>query len=776
MDMGLNRKQRRAQGKTVSTPQSSSSSNLKLILEAGIRHHQAGQLAEAERFYRQVLAADAQHADALHLLGVIAYQVGQNGIAVEIISNAIKINPTVAIYHSNLGNALKNLGRLDESVAACNNAIRIKADYAEAHSNLGNALQALGRLDDAVAAYNNAIRLKPDDAEAHSNLGSALQGLGRFDDAVAACNNAIRFKPDFAVAHYNRAKALKALGCLDEAVAAYNNAIRFKPDLAEAHSNLGSALKELGRLDEAVVAYNTAIRFKPDYAEVYSNLGNALQELGRFDDALAACNNAIRLKPDFAEAHTNLGNTLQKLARLGAAVDAYNTAIRFKPDVAETYSNLGAALKELGRLDEAVSAYDTAIRLKADFTEAHANRGIALHELGRFDEALASYERAASLPGTAAEQALVHRAILFMEHGQAAQAEAAFTHAVKVFPRSAAAWFNRADFTRFTAGDPAIAAMQALLASSAAPSQSDQMLLHFALGKAFLDIGESDHAFAHLDQGNRMKRALIAYDADATSRYMEGIAAVFTPALLERLAGQGATSSRPIFVLGMPRSGTTLVEQILASHPEIHAAGEMSHIQNLVDRMGDFPAAIATIALEPLGDAYLKAIEPLGQGRRHVVDKMLANFPYAGLIRLILPEARIIHCRRDPVDTCLSCYSKLFAKEMVFSYDQAELGRFHRDYQTLTAHWRAVLPATHFLEIDYEAVVADLESEARRMLDFLGLPWNPACLEFHRTDRPVRTASVNQVRKPIYRSSAGRWRQHAQNLRPLLDALAIEPA
>jgi hypothetical protein len=273
-----------------------------------------------------------------------------------------------------------------------------------------------------------------------------------------------------------------------------------------------------------------------------------------------------------------------------------------------------------------------------------------------------------------------------------------------------------------------------------------------------------------------MKRAELAYDADATSRWMADIAANFTPALLERLGQSKAGSSRPIFVVGMPRSGTSLVEQILASHPAIHGAGELSHIQKLANLLGDFPASIAEAApadLASLGISYLEAIAPLGAGQRHVVDKMPANIFYAGLIRLILPEARIIHCRRDPVDTCLSCYSKLFTKGQLFSYDQAELGRYHRDYQSLAAHWRAVLPATHFYEVDYEAVVADLESEARRMLDFLGLPWDPACLEFYRTERPVRTASVNQVRQPLYRSSAGRWRRHEQNLQRLLDALGV---
>jgi hypothetical protein len=233
-----------------------------------------------------------------------------------------------------------------------------------------------------------------------------------------------------------------------------------------------------------------------------------------------------------------------------------------------------------------------------------------------------------------------------------------------------------------------------------------------------------------------------------------------------------------VFVVGMPRSGTTLVEQILASHGAVFGAGELQHVQTLVTGLGDFPASVPRLApdqLQAFGQRYLDTVTPLARGKIRLVDKMPVNFVYAGLIRLILPEARIIHCRRDPVDTCLSCYSKLFTAEQSFSYDQTEIGQFHRDYQKITAHWRAVLPATHFLEVDYEAVVEDVEAQARRMLAFLELEWDPACLDFHLTKRPVKTASVNQVRQPVYKSSAGRWRQHAAQLAPLLAALEITP-
>jgi hypothetical protein len=260
---------------------------------------------------------------------------------------------------------------------------------------------------------------------------------------------------------------------------------------------------------------------------------------------------------------------------------------------------------------------------------------------------------------------------------------------------------------------------------------------------------------------------------------MVSMAEIFSPTLLNAKANMGARSNLPVFVVGMPRSGTTLVEQILASHPMVYGSGELKRLHTLVEGIEGFPNAardLPATQLRALGEAYLAFVKPMASGRRHVVDKMPSNFLLAGMIRLILPDAHIIHCRRNPVDTCLSCYTKLFAGEQAFAYDHAELGRFHRAYQALMAHWRSILPPSHFLEVDYEAVVDDVEREAQRLLNYLGLPWDKAVLSFHETDRPVRTASVNQVREPIYRTSAGRWRQHAAHLQPLLTALGVRSA
>jgi tetratricopeptide (TPR) repeat protein len=275
------------------------------IFADGLRHHQAGRLQDAERFYRQALAVDVRHADSLHLLGVVAHQTGRHAVAVELIGQAIGINANSAPFHSNLGLALKALGRPEEAVAAYVTALRLKPDYPEALSNLGHVLVELKRLDEACAAYAAALRLRPEDAETCFCLGNVLKDLERLDEALAAYAAATRLRPDYAEAYSNLGTVLKELDRLDESLAAYAAALRLQPGYAELHSNLGNVLKELGRLDEAVDAYRTALRLRPDFAKAHSNLGNALAALGRLDEAAAACAAALRFEPDYAEGHFN---------------------------------------------------------------------------------------------------------------------------------------------------------------------------------------------------------------------------------------------------------------------------------------------------------------------------------------------------------------------------------------------------------------------------------------------------------------------------------------
>jgi len=672
-------------------------------------------------------------------------------------------------------NAHWNAGQADQAELLCQRVLAAWPGQSDALHLMGLMAHAYGNLDLAIQHLRQACLAPRAPAVYSSNLAEMCRQKGLLAEGEAAGRRAVAMDNTLAGGWNNLGIILQEAGKFEESRQCLERVLTLQPHNAEAYNNLGNTCKRLGLMQQAERNWRRALMLKPNYAEPHSNLANLLSEQGEYDKAAEHARLAIELNPRLGDAYINLAGVETARQRYHEALRWLDALLAFAPMHAVALAAKALALKKLDRLDEAMEAANRALAAAPDNAEAQNAQGMVLQALGKFEAAIAAFERAASLPGTVAEQALVNRAIAFMESGDQSAAEAAFDHTVAVFPNSASAWFNRADLTKFKEGDAAIAAMEQLSRKSEI-SRNDTMLLHFALGKAFLDTGDSARAFAHLNEGSRMKRATFSYDPESTSRWMRSIAAVFSADFLRRHEGLGAASTMPVFVMGMPRSGTTLVEQILASHPAIHGAGELSHVQNLLTGLGDFPACMESLPaarLKPLGETYLGQVRKLAGGKPHVVDKMPVNFAYAGFISLILPGAKMIHCRRNPVDTCLSCYSKLFSAEQAFSYDLGELGKFHRDYQELTAHWRAVLPAQKFLEVEYEAVVEDLESQARRMLDFLGLPWDPACLKFHETKRPVRTASVNQVRQKLYKSSAGRWRKHAAHLGPLLAALDI---
>jgi hypothetical protein len=329
--------------------------------------------------------------------------------------------------------------------------------------------------------------------------------------------------------------------------------------------------------------------------------------------------------------------------------------------------------------------------------------------------------------------------------------------------------------------------METLAKDAASLDEDDRINLHFALGKAHADLEEHERSFAHLLQANALQRKKLKYDEAFTLGEIEHIGSVFDDELMRAKKRWGNPSYTPVFIIGMPRSGTSLIEQILASHPKVFGAGEVDAFGDAVAELcrtdgGQlFPALVRSLdrdRLRRLGANYLAAVRdivPAGLAPARVTDKMPGNFAFAGLIHLALPNARIIHARRDPIDTCLSCFSIGFTGGSIhYSYDLGELGRYYRAYAALMAHWRKILPAGVMLDVQYEDVVDDLEGQARRIVAHCGLPWDERCLAFHATDRAVRTASAAQVRRPIYRSSVGRWRPRPELLQPLLDGLGID--
>jgi len=534
-------------------------------------------------------------------------------------------------------------------------------------------------------------------------------------------------------------------GRLAEAEAAYRKILALRPDFGEACNNLGKVLLDQGKLDEAATQFERALAINPNFPDAYNNLGAALRVQGKLDQAVARLEQAIALKPDYAQACYNLGNVLKDQNKLDDAAARYARAVTLNPGLFQAHNNLGAVLSAQGKLDQAMTRLGQAIALKPDYPEAHNNLGKVLDEQGKFDQATARFEQALTLR-----------------------------------PDFAEAHYNRSNLKTFRPRDPDLAALEAI-ASDAGRLPPDKMVyIHFALGKALEDVGDYPRAFEHWLQGNALKHREINYDEVGFQRTCRLVADAFDASLFDRFSAAGDPSSVAIFVLGMPRSGSTLIEQVLASHPQVHAAGELKNLERVVNTVGDsagqpvpYPVWICALdsnILRRLGNAYLASLPSLPEGKKQIIDKEPGNFLRVGLIRLILPNARIIHTMRDPADTCVSCFSRLFT-DLPFTYDLAELGRYYRGYHELMAHWRSVLPAGAMLDVSYEDVVDNLEEQARRLIDYCGLPWDDRCLSFHETRRPIATASNVQVRRPIYRTSLERWRRYEVYLQPLLAEL-----
>jgi tetratricopeptide (TPR) repeat protein len=679
-----------------------------LLLAEQKRRH--GCLADADELTRDAAAAEPDNAEARHMLGIIAHQSGKLAEAIEHVRRAIAIDPNVALYHANLGEMYRLADRCDEALAAGRRALALDPSHAGACSNVGIALFDQGKFEEALAHYDRAIALDADFAQAHSNRGNALLRLKRFAVAEHAYRSAIELQPSFAEAWNNFGTCLRELKRPEEAETAYRKALELAPNNPDTLDNLALAAKDLERLEEAADLLRRALVIDARNDKFHVHYASVLLDQKEIDGAAAAAERAGALNPVNHDVPNVLGRVAFERGDLEAAVAHYRRALQLKPDLADAYNNMGNALKELGQLQEAEGAYLEALRLDPNVTGVHV---------------------------------------------------------------------NLADSRKFAPGDPYLAAMEALAAKTDGLSKTDRMQLDFALGKAYADLKEHGRSFAHLLAGNAAKRATIAYDEQATFALFDRIEATFTKRLVAEKAGGGDPSRAPIFI--MPRSGTTLVEQILASHPSVHGAGELQTFNKVVLTVRgadgntisfpDFVDALDASAMQRIGAAYLAELRKVALGAERIADKMPSNYYFAGLIRLALPNAKIIHTVRDPIDTCISCFSKLFSAEQNHTYDLGEVGRYYKRYERLMAHWHRVLPTGTILDVRYEDVVADFETQARRLIAHCSLSWHDNCLSFHKTERPVRTASATQVRQPIYNSAIGRWRVYEQHLGPLLDAL-----
>ena len=660
----------------------------------------------------------------------------------------------------------------------------------------------LGQGKDALVALRRAAELLPEDPEAHGNLGGVLSARGDWEAALVSLRRSLTLQPRNPQALIDAGDVQRAVGRPREAINLYQWALQIEPQRREALNNLGSAFLDLPEPAQAAACYQRALALKPDDPVVLCNFGNALRQLGKLPEAETCTREAIRLAPEMAMAHNNLGLCLAARGQLPEAIASYRQGLKLNPRYVEVLINLGNALREQGERGAALGVYEQAVQLDPRRPDAHCSLGYARFESRRIVEAIASFKSALSAQpsyvlahlGLAAAQrvqglfaeaqasceaalaiapenprALQLLGELHADRGDFAQAHELWQRTVALHPRFPTAYASIASHRRMTVQDVEwLRGVQGLLGQ--ALPLNDEMDLRYALGKYFDDTGSFEEAFSQYQEANELsKRYRAEYDGAKLAERVGRIMRLCEPAFFRQTRECASESELPVFIIGMPRSGTSLAEQILASHPAVLGAGEIRFWDKAFEKLEAAAPAPAELAasLPAVARAYLERLGVHAGAELRIIDKMPANFLYAGLIHAVFPRARIIHMRRQPLDTCLSIYFQNFFNVGVYANDLKSLAHYYGEYLRICDYWRSVLPPASFLEVPYEALVEDQEGWSRRMVEFLGLPWDPRCLDFHNTERVVITASRWQVRQRLNTASIGRWRNYATHLAPL---------
>ncbi len=537
-------------------------------------------------------------------------------------------------------------------------------------------------------------------------------------------------------------------------------------------------LHQSGRLAEALAIYQRLLQDSPDHPDLCHLIGLVEHQTGNHAAAVQWIQKAIALAPNSYVFHANLGECYRRLGEWQSAITHLQRAIALQANFAPAHNSLGVVLREIGRGAEAIACYQRAAQIDPKFVEPHVNLGRVLRDEKQHDAARRHCERALQLQPN---NAIAHNnlANIFDDQGHIEQAQAHYRRAIEINPRYGQVYSNYAHSRRFVEADlPELQQMERVLADPKLRDE-DRSHIHFALGKANNDLGRWDTAFEHYRHGNQLTR--VRFRMDAFGEYVDAIMAAYQPELFGKLAPLGCRDASRIFIVGMPRSGTSLIEQILASHPDVAGVGERKEIAQMTERLPallgqDYPRGISRLnaaQVTELSKSYLDTMRRASGAATRTVDKMMTNFLHLGLIALLFPKATLVHSVRHSWDTCLSCYFQDFSHRPGWAGDLGVIAEYYKHYRRLMEHWSNVLPiAIH--NVRYEELVTDQERTTRELLRHCHLDWNAACLEFHRTDRVVQTASNWQVRQPLNTRSIDRWRRYEKHLDPLRNASLVE--
>lgn len=535
----------------------------------------------------------------------------------------------------------------------------------------------------------------------------------------------------------------------------------------------GFAHHQAGRLQDAENIYRQILNANPNHPETLNFLGLLGHTSGHNAKALDLVERALTIRPDYTHAHIHKGIILNALGQKYDALASFEAARKIEPNAPEIIFNCAAVLQDLRRFEDAAKNFEDVLKIDPNHVRAMNNLGLVYRELGKPEPARELFERMLTLKPDAFE-AHFNIGSMELETGNTSRGEQHLRKAIRLNPRCGDAYLSLARLKSFDDVDEDVEAMEAAYAATASMN-TEHMPIAFALGKAYEDLGVFDKSFTYYAEGNRLKRTTLNLDFAQLTRDLDHLSNTFTPHLFERFEGPVSSDVTPIFIVGMPRSGSTLVEQILASHPQIRGVGEVTFLPDVIaDNLGSYEEMSEKLSAARLADtsrAYLERLRASCESGDYVCDKMLGNFANIGLIKLLFPGAKVIHCRRDPLDTCWSMYKTLFSDQsLLYAYDLTEIGHYYKTYTQLMDHWRDVL-GDFIFETEYEQLIADQNGQTRALIDFVGVAWDDACLDFHRTRRSVKTASVTQVRQPIYKSSVKRWKSFEPWLGPLFEAL-----
>jgi tetratricopeptide (TPR) repeat protein len=619
-----------------------------------------------------------------------------------------------------------------------------------------------GSVEEAKKLYSMILKESPQNQEAklglialknikdnqeppQANIQSivALYSNNQIQEALVDIEALVKDFPNSPILYNIRASCYKANRQMDASIKDYEKAITIKPDYAEAYYNLGVTLQEVGQIDTALKSYEKALAIKHEYPLAHNNLGNILFDLGSLDSAVDHFEWAVAFSPNYAEAHNNLGVVERQQAKFDQAIKSFEKAIDIQPTYTQAHYNLGNTLHELGQLETAIKSYKKVIAVKPDYAEAHNNLGIAYQQIGQINDSINHYEKALASN-----------------------------------PDYSDVYYNLSYLNKYTFNDPQITRMKSLLSDSKL-SQTNRINLCFALAKVNENLDNQDELFKYLNEANSLNKQKLNYSLDRSKTLFSSVKEMFSSAFsdIEKSLSSEPSTFKPIFILGMPRSGSTLVEQIMSSHHAVHGAGELSNLPDIIapiakDYVNQGMNKLPEKAFLSIRKQYLDVLSNLNVPENVITDKFPMNFLYIGFILTAFPDAKIVHLKRDARATCWSIYKTNFNNTSIgYSYNIDDLTGFYGLYTDLMDFWHQLFPGKIY-DMCYEDLTINQEKETDKLLQYCELDWDENCLSFHQNKRAVQTASSIQVREKMYQGSSEAWKKHEAYLKPLIKALS----